>query len=242
MKNIDVSVIINAHKEGKIAAATIQSVDNAVQKAHSQGIKTEVIAILDKPDQNTIQTFNEYYEKSMISKIVHVIFGDIGLSRNEGVLNSKGKWIAFLDADDLFISNWLTDAFKTAEKETRKVVWHPEINIYFGSRRLVHVHIDMDDPEFYSAGLALTNYWTALNFSPRSLLTKVPYAPSNLKQQIGYEDWSWHLKVMEYGYIHKITPNTVHLIRTKNIENSLLLQTNDVGCLPAPSNYFKLSG
>src|SRR5690606_37102708 len=91
--------------------------------------------------------------------------GDLGCSRNDAVKSADGTWIAFLDGDDLWPHDWLVKAQAAASRDPRFVVWHPEVNLYFGERADVHIHLDMEDDVFRPEMLALENIWTALCFT-----------------------------------------------------------------------------
>ena len=60
--------------------------------------------------------------------------GDLGRVRNALVPQTDGRYIAFLDADDLFSENWLAEALavlKAADERGERVIAHPELNIVF---------------------------------------------------------------------------------------------------------------
>lgn len=236
MTACDISVVINAHREGLMAGPTLKSVQMAVHAALGEHISVEVIAILDRPDKLTQDIFSECAMPTKYFNVCHVDFGDLGLSRNHGVSLAHGRWIAFVDADDLWSKNWLASAFRAAEDEARLSVWHPETNLYFGARPHIFTHVDMDTPGFDISKLLETNAWTALCFTSRALLARVPYRPTAHNRQIGYEDWTWNVETLSNGAVHKTVADTAHAIRTKAV--SLVSQTSASYCLPHPSNLF----
>jgi len=234
--DFDITAVINGHNEGLLAYPSLKSLDESVRQAEQRGIKVQIIAVLDRPDKLTIEVV-ESYARGLPIQIITVDYGDLGLSRNVAVNASKGKWIAFLDADDIWGSNWLWAAYQSAEREPRKVVWHPEVNVYFGALPHLMLHVDMDDAEYDQIGLAYTNYWTSLCFVEKDIAIGVPYSRTQMDDQIGYEDWSWNMEIIAHGALHKVVPQTAHAIRMKNI--SLVKITTSAGCLPRPSNMFR---
>ncbi len=219
-----------------MAKPSLLSLSQNVMMAENSGRSVEAILVLDRPDDGTLELFSEFAAEHSWARLLAVDFGDLGLARNAGVDASAGEWIAFLDADDLWGANWLVSALKTARMDTRMVVWHPELNVYFGHDPHVYQHIDMEDPDFTLSSLALSNCWTALCFAKRDMLIRIPYRMTEISKQIGYEDWSWHLETISHGVIHKIVPGTGHVIRRKRA--SLVAETNSARCMPRPSDLF----
>ena len=164
------------------------SIEMAKTVAEKTGIAVEVRVMLDRPNAETAEFFSHRAPSDW--KLSRVDFGDLGHARNEGVRLASGRWIAFLDADDLFGKNWLVAAYTAAVNDRRLVVWHPHINIYFGQDHRIFEHLDMDDDSIDVSGLMCSNYWTALCFAPRTLLEKTPYPETQHGRQIGYEDWA----------------------------------------------------
>jgi glycosyltransferase involved in cell wall biosynthesis len=210
----DVTVIVTAHREGPLAADSLRSAEAAVKMAAKQGISTEVIAILDRCDQLTMDVFRQSCSTCNVG-IHSVDYGDPGLSRNHGVQAARGRFIAFLDADDLWSPNWIAAAFQAAKRDSRDIVWHPEFNIYFGDQPYRFRHVDMEDPEFDIKSLFVSNYWTALSFAPRELLQRVPYPRLEVEAGFGFEDWRWNHIVIDHGAIHKVVRDSAHAIRQK---------------------------
>ncbi|MFM0494279.1 glycosyltransferase family 2 protein [Paraburkholderia caledonica] len=237
MAEYDITAVINGHAEGLIAQPSLCSLSKAVASARSSGLRVEPLAILDRPNPITLEVFAEYARIEPELRIEIVEHGDLGFSRNSAVEKSRGKWIAFLDADDLWGADWLIRAHAAAEADPRKIVWHPEVCAYFGVTPYVFLHIDMEDPSFCIADLGYTNLWTSLCFTAADLLRAVPYAGTDLKNGIGYEDWCWNVDVLHSGGIHKIVPSTAHAIRTKGV--SLVKQTSAADSIPRPSDYFR---
>jgi glycosyltransferase involved in cell wall biosynthesis len=237
MDSFDITAIVNGHREGLLAQPTLLSLRQAIEHSERDGIQVETVIVLDRPDRVTEELVQSFCQSTKNTRVVTVDHGDLGLSRNCGVATAQGKWIAFLDADDLWGSTWLSAAFKAGEGDPRPVVWHPELSVLFGSNPHLYLHIDMEDLEFEPAALAVTNYWTALCFAPRSLLQQVPYRYTRMSSQIGFEDWSWNMETIAQGWLHKIVPGTGHAVRRK--ETSLLQQTKSASCLPHASNMFR---
>ena len=57
--DIDISVIVTAHNEGRLVHQTMRSILQAIDKAENTGIMCEIIAVLDKPTSETLQYFTD---------------------------------------------------------------------------------------------------------------------------------------------------------------------------------------
>ncbi len=170
--------------------------------------------------------------------LLEVDHGDLGESRNSAVKAASGRYVGFLDADDLWGVDWLTRATQAAEARPDRIVWHPEVCVFFsGTRHLLH-HVDMEGPAFRPTAMMQQNYWTALSFARRDIYAATPYPTTDLKEGFGFEDWSWNMLTIGQGVIHKIVPGTGHIIR-RRIDDSLSKQTVSARAVPRPSAYLR---
>lgn len=75
--------------------------------------KYEILVINNNQDEEYILILEEYI--SSISnfevKLFHSKINKIANARKLGWLNSRGKWITFVDGDDYFLENWAKDFF-----------------------------------------------------------------------------------------------------------------------------------
>jgi hypothetical protein len=235
MTTTDLTVIVNAHREGLLCHPTIGSVRSAVARLISDGVRAEVLCIADRSDCLTRSTLSLAFGPDIA---VHAVdFGDLGASRNYGVLNAKGTYVAFIDADDLWGESWLQRAYHAARHNSDEIVWHPQISVYFGKDHFSVIHPDMDEEGFSIAGLSVENYWTSLSFAHSSVYRTVPYPTTDLKRGLGFEDWSWNMSTIMAGYRHKIVSDTAHLIRRKRW--SLSSETVDAAAVPAQLGFLR---
>jgi glycosyltransferase involved in cell wall biosynthesis len=235
MPSVDITAVVNAHREGLIIHSSLMSVSRAKAHAEKSGFKVEIIVVLDRADALTTRMVENWREKSV--QIIRVDNGDLGKSRNDAIDKASGDWIAFLDADDLWCTTWLGRALAAATYDQRNIVWHPEVNIIFGSHPNIFRHIDMESDEFDPLSLCASNLWTALCMARRSLFAAVPYPWTNLENKIGYEDWGWNMAAIGQGAIHKIVQGTGHAIRAK--PGSLVKKTSLAGAIPKPDKLFR---
>ena len=109
--NPKVSIIIPYHKKKDFFYKTINSILNQSFKNY------EIIIIFDDNNFDELSYIKKISKKySKIKLIVNNKILGPGLSRNKGVALSKGKYIAFCDADDLWNKNKLKLQIEFMEK------------------------------------------------------------------------------------------------------------------------------
>jgi glycosyltransferase involved in cell wall biosynthesis len=221
--DFDISVIIPAHHEGRLAHTTMRSVFRALRYANERGVKTEIIVVMDRPDEKTKEYFARYRNSEI--KIHKVDFGDPGCSRNYGINMSSSKYIAFLDADDLFGKNWLKAAYDEAEINRDYCVYHPEYVVCFESENFLVRYRGIDDEEFYPGNMIEHNCWISSFLCPRSLFMESPFVNTPCGSGFGYEDWHWYCEIIARGISIKIVPDTCMFYRRK-LHGSRLAEDN----------------
>mgnify|MGYP006076140247 FL=1 len=111
-----VSIIIPYYKKKKYIKKTIKSIINQTYQ------NLEIIIIYDDPNTNDLD-FIKYLKNldSRIKLIINVKNIGAGLSRNKGIQIAKGKFIAFLDADDLWKRNKIETQLNYMKKNKLKI-------------------------------------------------------------------------------------------------------------------------
>ena len=101
-----VSIIIPYSNKKKYLKKTLNSVFAQTYK------NFEVLFIYDDPDKSDYQLFKKYLSKPKVKVFYNKKNLGAGLSRNKGLKYAKGKYIAFLDSDDLWKRNKLKKQLK----------------------------------------------------------------------------------------------------------------------------------
>lgn len=243
----DVTVTIIFHREGAFALPALASMEELVSTAREAGIRVEARAVLDNADDLTRRLVAS--QGAWLDDIEEVSFGDLGLSRNKGAQSAHGKYLAFLDGDDLWGADWLRLAYAvaTAPDSPRDAVWHPESLYFFNwndfdrhsishqprqdAQSFHFFHHPSVDSDLMLNTLFLENFWSANVFARRSLHLRHPYKSAEKESGFGIEDWSWNIETVWANIPHRVVSDTVHLIRVK--ESGSLNQKNDAeGLLP----------
>ncbi len=99
---VKVSVIIPTYNYGEFIGDAIDSVLNQTYKDY------EIIIVDDGSTDNTIEILEEYRDKADIRYFYQENKGPAA-ARNLGVKKSTGKYISFLDADDVYVPEKLEE-------------------------------------------------------------------------------------------------------------------------------------
>lgn len=240
--DIQVSCILNLHREGEIVIPTLRSISRMIDYSQQQGITCELIIILDRADQKTrglIQKAKSEILNFIPISICEVENGDLGKSRRDGVASSSGNYIAFLDGDDLYSKNWIADAHQMAQFDQNKdsTIYHPELNVYFGEHYRTFWHPDAQKlDENGISGLLLENLWTSLSFGLRKIYETNPVHDNGLDKGFGYEDWHWNMDTSAKEIKHRPVYKTIHFIRLKPT-GSLNQNSSSRSVIVRPSNF-----
>lgn len=120
----EISVIIPIYNAEKYLR---QCLDSVISQTFNN---FEVICVDDGSTDNSRKILEEY--KILDSRIKVILQDNHGVSsaRNQGIENSTGDYLAFLDADDLLHIQFLEIMYNTAHENNLELVWcnHKKIN------------------------------------------------------------------------------------------------------------------
>jgi glycosyltransferase involved in cell wall biosynthesis len=214
----DVSLIITARLEGRLAHRSVRSAQRALRYAEQRGIRVELLAVLDRPTSETLTYFDE--QEQLFDLVRRVDFCDRGLARNAGAELSRGRYLTFLDAGDLLSENWIATAFQFAvANPAQALVLHPELSLHFGGKLFLFKHIDSTSPDYSPLDLLRCDYWDTLSFVSRAFfLDGNRYAASDPCAGFGHAGWHWNCETIAHGAVHRVVPRTVRFARLKGAE------------------------
>lgn len=112
-----VSVVIPVYNTEKYLSACLNSVVNQILG------NIEIILIDDCSPDRSIEVINEFLATdNRITLIRHEENQGLGGARNSGISNARGKYISFLDSDDILPVDALFELYQLAEKNEADMV------------------------------------------------------------------------------------------------------------------------
>ncbi|MFI0430077.1 glycosyltransferase [Mariniflexile sp. HMF6888] len=120
-----VSVIVPIYNAAKYIEQTIQSV---IKQSYDNW---ELILVEDGSGDNSIDIINKYRDDKKIILLQHPEGVNLGVSKSRelGIKVAKGDYIAFLDADDIFYPNKLSDQLNIFKKFKDVILVHSKVEI-----------------------------------------------------------------------------------------------------------------
>jgi len=120
----EVSVVIPTYNSAPLLKRALESVVNQTY------LNFEAIVINNFSTDNTIEVVNSFSDRR-IKLINFNNEGVIGKSRNTGINESRGKWIAFLDSDDLWYPSKLEVCMEAVKNNPEAILFaHKLRNIH----------------------------------------------------------------------------------------------------------------
>ena len=112
-----VSIIIPCYNSKKYIERCLNSIlkDKLKEK--------EIILINDGSTDNTLEIIEEYSKKNKDIKIINQKNKGQSISRNNGLKEAKGKYIAFVDSDDWVEKDYFYKLYNFAEKNNSDYIY-----------------------------------------------------------------------------------------------------------------------
>lgn len=232
MRKIDVSVVLNMHREALYLRPTLLSLDACANEAKNAGINVELIAVFDKPDQDTLEVFHRTPLKAFEEiKTTTIDVGSLGLARNAGIDLAEGEFVWTSDGDDLVSRNSIVELVKTARNHPHsKIAVFIDFLVAFGES--YHVARYVSDQWLTAADFAYHHPYVSRIFIKRDVFQHLSYRDLKVTTGFAYEDWDFNVRLFASGFEFLVAQNTIVFYRQRS--NSLLKQANAVSARMVP--------
>ena len=107
---LDISVIVPFYNLERYVRECLDSVAAALSASGGEGVSAEVLCIDDGSTDSTGAILDDYAAKDSRFHAIHKANGGEGSARNAGLDAAAGKWVTFLDGDDVWLENHISVA------------------------------------------------------------------------------------------------------------------------------------
>lgn len=199
-----ISVVIPAYNTGHLVSEAISSVLNQSHR------RVEVIVVDDGSTDNTQRVVSDLADKDPRVNYIYQENKGLGGARNTGIYRARGEYLAFLDADDLFLPGKL-------QKQAEALDADPELGLVAGGHRVVDIDsgqaLGERQPWHERPSLALETWLVACPIVPGAVLMRSKWARRVNGFQIlnppGAEDRDMWLRLSHEGCRMAWTPEIV---------------------------------
>ncbi len=213
MKQPLLTVAVTAHDENLWLYKTLRSIKNALRNFKAS--EYEVIIHVDNGSDFLLERIGKTDYWPLKFKNYENHFGDLGQSRNFCAKKAKGKYLFFMDADDLVSENFLEKAVKILEKG-EDVLLHPESCLTFEEKGDCYVLMRTtpgETPEDDAFAMLEKNLWVSMVIGKRDIFLKYPYADT--ENGFGHEDYAFNMATLAAGIRHSSVPEEMEFYRIK---------------------------
>lgn len=143
------SVVIPAYNAGRFAAEAVASA------LEQEGAEKEVIVVDDGSTDDTSQALAPFAGRI---RLIHQSHLGAAASRNRGIREATCEWIAFLDADDLFLPGHLARAGQAITEHPEAVMFYADVEARDERLRFLKVLRSPRDPAAVKERIVLNNF------------------------------------------------------------------------------------
>ena len=216
-----ISVIIPVYNGGKTIQETIESVLNQTLS------NIELIVINDGSQDNTLEIVASIQDSRI--KVFSYPNAGVNASRNRGVSQASGDFIAFLDADDLWTPDKLETQLRALQENDQAAVAYSWVDYIDGSNRFLHpgVHVTATGDVFKE--LLVLNF---LENGSNPLIRRQALAQvGDFEESLTHaEDWDMWLRLAaQYHFTAVPSPQVLYRVSTHSTSADVLKL--EAGCL-----------
>lgn len=219
-----ISFIVPVYNAAKHLETTIQSVIS------QQKDWIELVLINDGSTDESYDICKKYESKQV--RCISTENMGAGHARNVGIDNARGKWIGFLDSDDLILGGFFdektSDILNLLNENNVDIIYTPKIECDFELRNepVITYPEDSSQIKFYMPGI---EFWSCLyqkEFLKNNGIRFFEYKIQDVESAFRFRSFSKANNILTYKrkvfYLHRDNPNSN--VNTWNFDNVLRIK------------------
>jgi glycosyltransferase involved in cell wall biosynthesis len=178
----------------------------AITSALAQTLQDFEVIVVDDASQDDTEKVLRQFQDSRITLIRHETNQGVAAARNTGVVNSKGKYIAFLDDDDEWLPDKIERQFNLLEKSPKfvGVVYTGWVGVDAASGRILYQLTPTERGEIFEVMLLQgTLAPTSSVFLRRECFEKAGLFDLDFEYGEDFEMWLRIAQAFEFEYIEE---------------------------------------
>lgn len=196
-----ISVVIPYYNLGKTLPETIESIKQSEYK------KYEIVIVNDgSTEQESIDVLKQYENDKQI-RIINIKNKGLANARNVGAQNSKGEFVAFLDADDKIDKTFYTKAINILHRYENVSYVYSWVKYFEGSEAVwptFNIHIPY---------LLCANMLAAYSVIRKNDFLN--FGKNRIEMEYGMEDYDGWVNLAEHGCLGVSIPECLNLYRVR---------------------------
>ena len=222
MKNGMVSIIVPVYNAAKFIDETIKSVINQSYD------NWELLLIDDGSQDNSVQIIEKYTRENKIILLQHPNGVNLGVSKTRelGIKYAKGEFISFLDADDVFYTNKLSNQLKIFSELKDIILVHSKVEIINNTELKFDYEFAFDNKDKEYKLDEQVNWLVDNRICNSTVIVKsiiLKNIQFGLPQLFQFEDWLlWSLIAQKGNFYYQNSPQIKYRIHSASATNSIL--------------------
>ncbi|MCB0442548.1 MAG: glycosyltransferase [Flavobacterium sp.] len=207
------------------------SIEKTLKSVFSQSFTDyEVIVINDGSTDKSEETVNTFTDNRL--RLISTENKGVSQARNLGISQSKGKLIAFLDADDYWFSQHLESFFQLHQSYPEAGLLATNYQFYYSEKKIIQPFFDTIPtekwsgiiPDFFHSSMKFRIAWTSAVAVPKNVLDEVGNFDETITLGAGEDTDLWIRIALKYPvafdnevsvYYQIAAENRISLSKTK---------------------------
>lgn len=190
-----------------------QSVTNTLQSVLNQSFtEFEVVIVNDGSTDNSVEKVEAFNDPRI--SLIHQTNSGVSAARNKGIEEAKFQWIAFLDADDLWMEEHLSTLKEMIESYPKDKVFSTSYIKSNNTKEMSRNELIKVIENYFEEVIQYQFFWTSVACVHRDVFDKVGFFLTSLSRGEDLELWTRIAR--QFRFIHSTKITSIYRIEAEN--------------------------